>query len=463
MSTSVTGVSRVTIVAPKTRVDLALPSDVPLAQLLPTVIRQVGEDLADEGAANGGWVLSRLGARPFDTTRSATQLEIRDGELLFFTTRSAARPEVVFDDVVDAVATATNDRAGRWTTAMTRRFAVGLAAGVLVLSALLLLVSPPPQTINGIVAMMVAMGSIAAAALLSRAGGDSRSASVIAAAAMAHSFTGGLLVLAGDRTLGQLGAPHLLLAGTALLISGAVATVAVGDRAHFFLGATAAGLAVVIGSAICLLTGAAGAAGAAVIAALFFAAHPLLPMVSYRLARVPIPSVPTGPEDLKTDTASVDGQRVLDLSDRADDFLTGLIWTVSVVVAGSLFALALDGSGRALLLSLILSLLLMLRARPFTSRRERLPSLLGGSIGLGLTAVSVFLGSGQGARLLLAVGGLVLVAVISLGYGLTVAGRRVAPIWGRLLDILEMLLILAVVPVAAWVCGLYAWVVTIAP
>ena len=37
--TATGGLSRITIVAPRTRMDLALPSDVPLADLLPTLLR----------------------------------------------------------------------------------------------------------------------------------------------------------------------------------------------------------------------------------------------------------------------------------------------------------------------------------------------------------------------------------------------------------------------------------------
>ncbi|MGA8117419.1 MAG: type VII secretion integral membrane protein EccD, partial [Actinocatenispora sp.] len=43
-------------------------------------------------------------------------------------------------------------------------------------------------------------------------------------------------------------------------------------------------------------------------------------------------------------------------------------------------------------------------------------------------------------------------------YGLVVAGRRVTPTWGRALDILEVVLGLAVVPLALGACGLYALV-----
>src|SRR5437899_573429 len=81
------GLSRVTIVAPKARVDLALPTNVTIASLLPTLLRYAGGDLADDGAAQGGWALSRLGGQLLDNSRTPAQLDVRDGELLYFTPR----------------------------------------------------------------------------------------------------------------------------------------------------------------------------------------------------------------------------------------------------------------------------------------------------------------------------------------------------------------------------------------
>src|SRR4051794_26216887 len=48
------GLARVTISAPNRRVDVALPEHVPLAELLPEVLRHAGEGLADDGEKHGG-------------------------------------------------------------------------------------------------------------------------------------------------------------------------------------------------------------------------------------------------------------------------------------------------------------------------------------------------------------------------------------------------------------------------
>ncbi|MEU8259221.1 type VII secretion integral membrane protein EccD [Micromonospora sp. NPDC048999] len=461
--TATGGLSRITIVAPRTRMDLAVPSDVPLADLLPTLLRYAGEDLADEGVRHGGWSLSRLGGQPLDGGRTPAQLGVRDGEVLYFNPRAAAAPEIVFDDVVDAVATATNQRPGTWQVGTTRGFAVLFAGAALTAGTAAALFAGPPQLPGALAALVVAVALVVSAAVLSRAAGDSRTGAVLAMGGLGYAAIGGLLVLAGDRKLTDLASPHLLLAATAVVLFGAVAALAVGDRLPLFLGAVAVGTAVGLGAVLCLAFGIGAAAAAGVVATVAFGALPALPMVAYRLARLPVPSIPTGPDDLKTDTESVDGPQVLRNSERADAFLTGLLWTVSLLVLGGQVVLAGNGRLPAVLLCLLLALLSLLRARPFTGRAQRTPVLLAGAVGLGLAAAATF-GAGQlPVRLGLVLGGLLLAAVISLIYGLTVAGKRISPVWGRLLDIVEILLIVALVPMAAWVCGLYGWIVSLRP
>ena len=58
-------------------------------------------------------------------------------------------------------------------------------------------------------------------------------------------------------------------------------------------------------------------------------------MLSYRLARLPTPSIPTGPEDLKADLETVDGPRVLALGEQANQYFVALLWTVSLVALGT--------------------------------------------------------------------------------------------------------------------------------
>lgn len=455
------GLSRVTIVAPDTRMDLALPSDLPLADLLPTLLFHAGKHVADDGLSHGGWALSRVGGAPLDSGRSAAQLDIRDGEILFLTPRAATAPEVVFDDVVDAVATATLDRPGRWTATTTRRFAVGFAVAALLSGVLAVLLAGPPQLPGALAGVVIAGALQLAAALVSRVGGDSRTGALFGMVALAYGTVGGLLLLAGDRSLSELAAPDVLLAASFLLVLAAAATIAVGDYAQLFLGSMLVGVAIGLAAGISLIFDVGPAVAAVIIASLVFVFFPALPMLSYRIARLPMPTVPTGPEDLRADIDTVDGKRVLTLSERANAFHVGLIGTFALVVVGCVIVMVIDGGWRAGLLATVLSLLLLLRGRPYRGTSARMSVLVAGAAGLAVVAAAGFVASDTGGRLGLVVGGLLVAAATSLVYGMGVAGRRISPFWGRLLDIAEVLLIVSVVPLAGWIIGLYEWIATI--
>jgi type VII secretion integral membrane protein EccD len=110
----------VTIVGPRRELEIAIPADVPLAYLLPSLLRRCDPELADEGATHGGWVLQRLGDPPLDIGRSASELGIKHGEMLHLRPGQDALPALDVDDVVDAVVTTTADLPGRWGPRSTR-------------------------------------------------------------------------------------------------------------------------------------------------------------------------------------------------------------------------------------------------------------------------------------------------------------------------------------------------------
>lgn len=457
------GPSRVTIVAPTTRMDLALPSEVPLAELLPAVLHHAGDRLADQGATEqNGWTLRRLGGPPLDTGRTAVELDIRDGELLYFTPPGTPDTEVIYDDVVDAVADATRRRPGRWTPADTRRFGVGLAVAALLGALVVTLFAGPPQTIGGIVGLVTGAVLIAVAALIARVLGDSLNGTLLAMVGVAYAGGSGLMLLAGARSIGAVAAPDLLLAGAGVMLFSALGLLAVGDYAQVFIAALITGLALVLGATMSTAWGATPAAAAAIVAVIVLASMPFHPMMSYWLGGLRTPSLPTGPDDLRSQAAPVtDGAKVLALSERAADFLVALTVAASIAAAGSIVTLITDGGLAPFILAALLSLLVLLRARPLISRSQRLPLLIAGGIGLGTVALAGFLTTDLALRLGLVAGGLGAVALISAVYGLGLAGKRISPLWGRLLDIAEILMIVAVVPMAAWTIGVFDWVATL--
>ena len=193
-----TSLSRVTIVAPRSHLDVALPADVPLIDLLPSLLDLAG-GATDDAARRDGWSLSRLDSGELDSSRTPAQLRLHDGEVLFLRPRGDETSVTVFDDVVDALAGGVRDGQGRWTSVHSRTAAlalglVALAAGVVALPFL-----GPPYAAAGLTGMGLAVGLLLVAAVFARALGLAGPASAIAVVATAYAVVGGLLVAATTR------------------------------------------------------------------------------------------------------------------------------------------------------------------------------------------------------------------------------------------------------------------------
>ncbi|MGO4760411.1 type VII secretion integral membrane protein EccD, partial [Streptomyces sp. 2MCAF27] len=115
------GLCRVTVHAPAKSIDLAVPADVPVADLLPTLVSYAGDELAEKGLEHGGWILQRLGGQPLEADRSLESIGLRDGETLYLRPRTDSLPEVVLDDLVDGIATTMQDRPFGWAPKISRR------------------------------------------------------------------------------------------------------------------------------------------------------------------------------------------------------------------------------------------------------------------------------------------------------------------------------------------------------
>jgi ESX secretion system protein EccD len=459
-----TGLTRVTVVAPQTRVDLSIPDDVPLADILPTLLRYVGADVAAAGVAHGGWALARLGGPALDTDRTPAQLGVKHGEELHFTPREAVAPEVVFDDVVDAIAGGV-DRAGRrWAAGTTRCCGLAVLAGAALLgAALLALVAPAPHLPSGLAALGIGLVLLAVSAVLARAAGDAGAGLLAAALAAPYGFVAGLLLVAPDTGATGWGAAPLLTGAALLVLFLVLGAMAVAVAVPVFVGAGTAALALAVTALVVLLPGVRPASAAAVLATVTLAAVPMLPMLAFRLARLPVPTIPTTPDELKDDAVQVAGADVLARTLLAGEYLTALLAAASALVLGCVPVLIAGDRWTGWVLALVAAALLLCRSRTFEVLPHRLSPLLAGLAALGVLLVGGTLRSPAGdlpagTRVAVAVAILVVIGAVAGTYGLAVAGRRITPVAGRVLDIVEVVLGLAVIPLALDVCGLYSMV-----
>ena len=128
---AVGGHCRVTVVAPTRRVDVALPEDVPVAELLPELLRLVGDPLPTPSAiaaALTGYVLTGADGEALDTSASLTEQGVLHGGILRLRPADDAPEPAVHDDIAEVVAEAVIAGGSQWTTAALRATALAVVA-----------------------------------------------------------------------------------------------------------------------------------------------------------------------------------------------------------------------------------------------------------------------------------------------------------------------------------------------
>ncbi|MFC3491637.1 type VII secretion integral membrane protein EccD [Glycomyces rhizosphaerae] len=124
--------STVTVVGPRATRDLALPDDLPVAELLPELLRHTGPEEPDEDGT--GWALSTVDGTTFAPAETLGDHPVADGGMLLLHDATAAALPDTVEDVRDAVEDAVDAGGARWESGTGRLLAVG-TAGLLVAAA----------------------------------------------------------------------------------------------------------------------------------------------------------------------------------------------------------------------------------------------------------------------------------------------------------------------------------------
>jgi type VII secretion integral membrane protein EccD len=456
--TSVAGLCHVTVRAPARTIDLAVPSDVPVADLLPTVLRYAGEDVEENGLEHDGWILQRLGGRPLDEEATLASLDLTDGEALHLRPRTEALPEVRLDDLVDGIAAVTRDRLHGWSEEAARRLLRGLVA-LAVLAGLALLAWP------GDVSVPLRAGAACATGLLLLAGSASASRAVDdpATGAVLGLLASPALAMAGWLVPGgELSGPQAhqvfgarLLGAAAAWAGGAVlALAAAAVRTPLFLASALVALAAAVGGTLMTVFDVRPAAAAGVVAALTVLVGGLVPALSFRFAGMRMPALPTNAVQLQEGIEPYRGEDVAVRTELASEWMTALYGATGVLASSCLVGLAHKPNLPALLCALVLSLLLLLHGRGLVNTAQRLVLVLPGAWGLLLLTFGWGLEL-SGSRRALLVAGLLAVAAVLLVALWTVPGRRLVPYWGRAAELLHSLLAIALLPLTLWLLGVF--------
>jgi type VII secretion integral membrane protein EccD len=449
------GLARVTVAAPKRRIDVALPDNAVVGELLPHLLRHAGEELADEGEAHGGWQLRRATGALLEPHRNLTVQGVRDGEILELVPSRVDWPELAYDDVVEVIASGARRASRSWGNAATRRCALAVTAAILVLGLVEVLLSGPPWALPAGVALGVAAVLAVLGIVLSRAFADGVAGGVVAAAGLPYALVGGTLVGApADTALRHLTGPELLLGCTALLVFSVIGYVGVAAVQRLFLAGLVGSLCGALGVGL-TLAGMSPVGSAAVILTLVLALLPGYPLIAGWLGRLPVPQLPDRPEAILEDRPVPRRAGVFAAVARSTELLTGLLLSAAIVSVVTMVMLAASQVVAAELLSLAGALALLLRGRLFPSPAQRVPLLTAGTFGLALLLFGLAARQSTGVRLLLLVGVLVAAALVLVA-GLVYSRRPPSPYVGRIADIADVLAIMALLPLACGVVGVYS-------
>lgn len=451
------GLCRLTVRAPSKAIDLAVPSDVPVADLLPAVLGYGGDDLGETGLEHEGWVLQRLGEAPLDQEATLESLGLRDGDTVYLRPRTEVLPEVRLDDIVDGISTTMKESPHGWNPQASRRLLRGLTLVALIGALVIIALPGGPAVQREITAGAFALLLLAGSAAASRAVGDA------AAAALLGAMVGPYLVLAGwllpggaltgpdhYRTLGA----RLLAASAAEAGASVLALAVVAAYTAFFVGATVFAIAGAFGGVLLMVAGMPPehAASIVALAAVLFGAF--VPSLSFRLSGLRTPPLPTNADQLQEGIEPRSPSAVAARAVLADTWMTALYATVGLTCALCVTALAHNHRLSQLVMATALSLLLVLHSRGLGNIWQRLSLVAPGVWGAAMMVAVEVAGADPGGRTLPAVGVASAAAALLIA-GWIVPGRRLVPYWGRAAEILHSLLAVSLLPLALWVLGVY--------
>ncbi len=441
---------RVVVIAPSTRVDLALPADVPIIDLLPMLLQYTGEARDDGGGTHGGWKLVRVGhgdRSEMEGGRTLRSLDVADGEVLRLTGREDRTVVPVFDDIVDAIATTRRDRINA------RSINPGVGAGVFVaamIAAAVTLFLRGRVYVDAYIAGAVALALLGLGTAAMKGVGERILASATAASGVLFAFVCGLNAVPGG--YGRWG---VLLGAALALVYSLAAALALGTGTVVFATTAivsffAAGSALVGG-----LTHVSVSRIVAGTIAVALAALSMLPRLAVRLARLPLATVPTTSEDLSETDDIGDINDVSARARVAGEYLTGTQIGCAVTIAFS-GALLVSNRPSAMPIALAATALvaMALRARSVAGLGARI-ALVASAAACGFVAAidAVFAGRDGSGLVLLAVE--LGIGAVTLILSTARTRRRPSPQTLRLIDFFEAGVVVAVLPLAVGVMGLY--------
>ena len=464
------------------------PAAVPVEAFLDNIVELLNEDLRRRGASGldpaVAYELHRANGTRLDITRSLDDLGIEDGMTLVL---APAEDGESFDPQCESLSTALAG-AGRklfWpVTAETAAQTALALIGLIVLTVIGLAIdvrlnadSALPGLVAGAAGLLLAAGGFAVLRWwpLHR---DLRTALVWQAAPLLA--TGVTLMLPGEVSAAHLFVAALItaaLAGIAAVVTHSLITLAATVITLGLLGSLTAGSRMLTGASAQQL------GIAALITVLFvLTVSPTIALWAARI-RPPhfgsitgrdlfrrndgLPIDVVAPVDEDDEAGEPDttpsGARVADAARRANAVLTGLCLASGIALPAAIWATVAPArpySRAAAVLALLFVVIFISRARAFSDRRQAVALVCGGAAGYcaGVTRYVIEAQGNPAPALLAGVVALLVFGAGGLAAALAVPATRFTPLVRMVTEWLELVAVVAALPLAAWIIGLFAWV-----
>lgn len=481
-TTAATGFCRVTVVAPDSRIDVALPEDIAVADVYPEILRLTGQ--TQTPGTPTGYHLVRRDGTVLDGARSLSAQQVLDGEVLSLRPFAESLPPAVFDDVSDAVASAVTRDRHLWSDELLR--GAGLVGGVLllVLMGFVLWFADPVRhdmhSLPGIIAGAAGLLLTAFAGVRARVYSDRATAVALGLGALPMLLIAGSGIIGPDAGQGP-GKLQFLLGCVTVLVASVslVALTPSGDAP--FVAATFLGATGTLATFVAILTEASATETASAVAPVAIGLVAFLPGLSARFARLPIGyasprSATEGYDDIPGDpneapeAQPVDGERIAAQARRGHEMLLGLVGGCAAVVVGCAAVLGFSGSVWGQLLALSAGLAMLLRARLFRYTSQVACTLVAGIAAVALLILGLSLNppvdlvkdllmygdrGGLDIRTIWLTAALAAGAALITAIGLVIPKKGLSPFWGRLLDLTEGAVLLSPVPLCLAVLDVF--------
>jgi len=173
------------------------------------------------------------------------------------------------------------------------------------------------------------------------------------------------------------------------------------------------------------------------------------------LGGLPMPALPMKPEEILEDRPLPPRDSVFAAVARATELLSGMLTATAVVSICAMATLAAAGGTSARILIATAGAALLLRSRLFPIPPQRIPLILSGMLALVVLVIAMIGAADNAATRLLFLLVIAAVAGATIAGALAYSRRAASPRMGRTADIADVLAIMALVPLACAVAGVF--------